>query len=268
MRDALLLPCALLIAACGADSARLGPSAQTGEAPGPEYVIAPGPEDPEDPWDALREHPEWERRAELAQARAQARAFWQRHEMGLEEDFAVVAMAEGRFADSPDGPAQTAVLYRMSGEPRCCARMGLAVVEGERLVRNVAFDGGAQTLRVVPDLDGDGFDELVIGASGGGQGYVASGVELVSLGAGGQVRSWGRLQTGESDCGAMGSTNRQVRVTARSGPVFTAQPFEGSCQDETLRAAGPPAPVELDPPLDRTQPGFEWSVGYVVLPAE
>lgn len=255
---------ALAILATGCAEAQSPTNAlESGGVPSLEgVVIAPGPEDG-DAWPG--EFPDWEAHPALAQARTIARSFWQGQSGGLEEEeFRVMDVAEGTF--TAPGAQQQAVLYLMSTVPRCCVRMGLAVVQDGELVRHVAFEGGVQRLQAVPDLNGDGRDELVLSSSFGMGGDESSSLTLASFEEAGALRDWGRLDTGGSDCAGRGTFAQRVRVLAYPGPVFTAETFEGSCETEAWRAEGPPQPVELLPPFDDTMPGLEDYLGYRMLP--
>jgi hypothetical protein len=108
---------------------------------------------------------DWAARAPVQAAFAAARAHWQAQDPSYEEETQVMAVVDGAF--SAPGVSQQAVLYLMSLWPRCCPKMGIAVVQDGALVRNVGFEAPAQRLARVPDLDGDGLDELaMIGSFG------------------------------------------------------------------------------------------------------
>jgi hypothetical protein len=69
----------------------------------------------------------------MPQAVAAARAAWQAQDPDYEEEVMVMAVAEGAFSEP--GASQQAVLYLMSLWPRCCPKMGIAVIEDGALVR-------------------------------------------------------------------------------------------------------------------------------------
>jgi hypothetical protein len=189
----------------------------------------------------------WDARPAVQQAVAAARAYWQGQDPSYEEEVRVFAVAEGAFTEP--GAGQQAVLYLMSLWPRCCPKMGLAVVEGERLVRNVAFEGTAQALSAVPDLDGDGRDELAYDGSFGMGGEESRSVMLVSFGAGG-LAEWGGTSIYESNCatGAGDSRSTAARVLAVPGPAFTVERYaQPSCETATWEPVGGPEPLALTP---------------------
>ncbi|HUP00204.1 MAG TPA: hypothetical protein VM737_01590 [Gemmatimonadota bacterium] len=182
----------------------------------------------------------------MPQAFAVARAHWQAQDSGYEEETRVMAVAEGAFSEP--GASQEAVLYLMSLWPRCCPRMGIAVIEDGALVRNVAFEAPAQGLAVVPDLDGDGRDELAVTGSFGMGGENSTSVTLVSLADSG-LRTWGGAMIQYDACAAMQEGGMAVRITAIPGPEFTIEQFAlASCETGEYQPGGPPEPFEFPAP--------------------
>lgn len=160
-------------------------------------------------------------------------------------------MAAGAF--TRPGSTQEAILYLASRWPRCCPKMGLVVLEDGALVRHLAFVGIAQHLRTVPDLDGDGRQELWMEGSFGMGGSNSSAATLLELPTAAGVREWGTVATGEDNCAAGGADARTVRIVAYPGPAFTAQAFRSACETEEWESLGEPVPLVLDP-----ERGMEW----------
>jgi hypothetical protein len=186
----------------------------------------------------------------MPQAVAAARAHWQAQDPDYEEEVMVMAVAEGAFSEP--GASQQAVLYLMSLWPRCCPKMGIAVIEDGALVRNVAFEAPAQGLTAIPDLDGDGRDELAVTGSFGMGGENSSSVTLVSLADSG-LRTWGGEMIRYDSCAAMQEGGMAVRITAVPGPRFTIERFElASCETGEWQPGGPPEPFEFPAPGDET----------------
>lgn len=185
----------------------------------------------------------WEGYAAVRRAMASARAHWQAQDASYEEGARVLAVAEGAF--TAPGAEQHAVLYLMSLWPRCCPKLGLAVIEGDRLLRNVAFEAVAQDLAAVPDLDGDGRDELATSGVYGMGGSVSGSVTLLGFTPDG-VRTWGSAPVLEDACAAMRDGSTAWRVAAAPGPALTAERFtQASCEAGTWAPAGRPEPLEL-----------------------
>ena len=189
---------------------------------------------------------DWAGRAPVQAAFAAARAHWQAQDPSYEEETHVMAVADGAFSEP--GSSQQAVLYLMSLWPRCCPKMGIAVVQDGALVRNVGFEAPAQGLAAIPDLDGDGLDELAITGSFGMGGENSSSVTLVSLADSG-FRTWGGAMIQYDSCGAMQEGGQAWRITALPGPVFMTEQFAlASCESGEYQAGGPPEPFEFPAP--------------------
>lgn len=200
---------------------------------------------------------EWLARPPMAQAIDAARAYWRKQDAGYEEDVRVVAVAEGAF--TRPGAEQQAVLFLMSLWPRCCPKMGLAVLEGGELVRHIAFEGPAQELRPIADLDGDGRDELVYIGSFGMGGQESRGFTLMAFGADG-LAEWGGTSIYDSSCGAGMSGTTAARVTALPGPEFLVERYtQATCETETWQSLGEPEPLDLD---------ASTGIAYIDLPVE
>lgn len=187
----------------------------------------------------------WAGRPPLQQASAAARTYWRGQDANYEEDFRVMAAAEGAF--TRPGARQQAVLYLMSLWPRCCPKMGLAIVEDGHLTRNVAFEGIAQDLTAVPDLNGDGRDELALVGEFGMGGQTSRTLTLASFGDGG-LADWGSASLYDGACGALQDGETSERILARPGPAFTVEHYtKASCEGGTWTAEGNPEPLELSP---------------------
>ena len=186
----------------------------------------------------------------LPQALAAARAHWQSQDPEYEEEAQVMSVAEGAFTGP--GASQQAVLYAMSFWPRCCPKMGIAVIEDGALVRNVAFESNDQTLAAVPDLDGDGRDELALTGSFGMGGQNSTSVTLVSFADSG-LRTWGGTSIQDESCAAMQEGGTAARITAVPGPEFTIERFTmASCESGEWQPDGGPAPFTFEPPGEET----------------
>lgn len=196
----------------------------------------------------------WLTRPAVRSAVDAARAHWTRQDPGYEEEVRLLAVAEGAFTQA--GTDQTAVLYLMGLWPRCCPKIGLAVIEGGPggpLVRNVAFEGSIQGLQGVPDLDADGLDELALSGGFGMGGEWTSSVVLVSFRPSG-LESWGGTTLSSDDCAGSGRTPpTAARVLAVPGapPAFSIERYaQASCDTEAWEAVGNAEPLTLERPDD------------------
>lgn len=199
---------------------------------------------------------EWLGQPAVQQATGAARAHWRVQDASYEEEVRVMDVADGAFTEP--GAEQQAVLYLMSLWPRCCPKMGLAVVEDGQLVRNLAFEGVAQNLKPIPDLDGDGRNELVTIGSFGMGGQNTTGFTLVSFGADG-VTEWGGTTINDDSCAAMQPGSTAARVTAIPGPEFTIERYSmATCEATEWQ------PIGGSEPFDLGQSG----IAYVDLPTK
>ena len=186
----------------------------------------------------------------LEPAYAAARAHWQAQDPAYEEEMRVMAVAEGAFTEA--GASQQAVLYLMSLWPRCCPKLGIAIIQDGALVRNVAFEASDQDLAAVPDLDGDGRNELVLIGSFGMGGQETTSMTLVSFADAG-LRTWGGTSIQDSACAAMQEGGTAARISAVPGPAFTIEHFTMvSCDSGEWQPAGAPEPFEFTPPDEET----------------
>lgn len=189
----------------------------------------------------------WTVHPALQQARVAAQAYWRARNPVYEDDYRVLAVAQAAFTRR--GADQQAVLYLLSRWPRCCPNLGLALIEDQRLLGSFAFDAVAQTLAAVPDLDGDGLEELVMSGEFGMGGHSERSFTLLSL-ASGAPRSLGGSLLGSSDCAAMGAKGRRaVRVTATPGlaPVFRAGHYVAGCETQDWLPDGGTRMLKLEP---------------------
>jgi hypothetical protein len=159
---------------------------------------------------------QWATSAPVKQAIESARSYWSAEEPGYEEDVRVLSTTTGAFTAS--GVEQRAVLYRMGTVPRGFPKKGLAILEGDRLVRNIAFLQLSDSVEALSDFDGDGRDELVL--EGG---------------------------FGMGDPDAPGPTSSRISLAPDSG--LQIQHFsKATCESETWEPVGEPEPLVLEPP--------------------
>ena len=194
----------------------------------------------------------WAREPALIEAQAAARRYWQTQDMDWAWAFEVLDLAEGAFTGP--GKAQAAVLYRVGTAGACCVAGGLAIVQDGRLVRNVALGTGGNSLRSLPDVDGDGRDEIVFVGGGTGQGYTETSVFVEQLGDSGMER-WGQAFVYRDNCGASeagSATATRLLVVPGPTPAFVAERFENATACDgpgTWTPAGPREAVTLEVPL-------------------
>ncbi|PAP75941.1 hypothetical protein [Rubrivirga marina] len=219
----------------------------------PAAVVADGRDVDAPPTDDAGALAEWATRPAVQAAVRAARAHWTAQDPGYEEEVRVLAVADGAF--TRPGAEEHAVLYLMALWPRCCPKVGLGIVEGTpevggpgRLVRNVAFEGPTIGVTTVPDIDGDGLDELALRSAFGMGGDVEESVRLVSVGASGLIERPG-ASVYRSGCAAGRDGEEAVRIVATPGnpPTFTAETFaRPGCEGGSWTPSAPPEPLPLD----------------------
>jgi hypothetical protein len=168
------------------------------------------------------EFSEFESHPAVLEAASQARAHWRATDPDFEEDFRVLSVTEGSFISSDD--VHQAVLYLVSPWPRCCPRVGIALVRGDDLLQNITFEGVAQDLIAVRDLDDDGLSELAYIGTFGMGGENASAVTVVSIKPDG-VRAWTSTGIRQDACAAGHEGAYAARLLAEKGPRFYEQRF-------------------------------------------
>ncbi len=207
-------------------------------------VIAEGRTGIDGPGEPVDDKARWETSPPVLQAIAAARQYWSKKNPGYEENVRVLGAASGAFTQ-PD-VEQHAVLFMMSNQPRCCPPMGLAIIGSGQLVRNVAFDAIAQSVRAIPDIDGDRRHELAFGGSFVGQGLTTQGVRLASFDEEG-LDDFAQATIFESACGAgYGDTGAlAARLSFVPGTGIIVEHYQqSSCDAETWVATGEPQSLE------------------------
>jgi hypothetical protein len=131
----------------------------------------------------------------------------------------------------------------MSLYPRGFQRKGLALLEGDALVRNFAFAGLAHELETVPDIDGDGRDEILLYGSFGMGGQWTWGAGLARFSQAG-IEDLGHATLYEDACG-MGREDlggpSAWRLWAVVGAGMRIQHYRReSCEAETWEPVGEP----------------------------
>jgi hypothetical protein len=189
---------------------------------------------------------QWAAATPVLQAIDAARSYWQERDPNYEEEVRVLATATGAFTQP--GVEQQAILYLMSLWPRCCPKIGLAILEGDQLIRNVAFESVVQDLWAVPDLDGDERDELVFDGTFGMGGQWSRSVTLVGFGEKG-LRDLGSTSINDSACAAGHAGSTAARLFVVPGSEIMIEHFsQPTCETETWERVGEPEPLSLTPP--------------------
>jgi hypothetical protein len=167
-----------------------------------------------------------------------ARRLWKDTE-GCSEDFQITGAAQGSFTSKK--AAQKAFLYEFCQTGNGWANNGLVIMENGRIVAHFTEGGGWNMgLRSLPDINKNGFDELVVETSGGmHQGAIGGSVTLLEV-APTAVRDFGYTLAFSSECegdDAAVDCYRGYKITAAPGvrPVYFKEKFINIGDDEKPR---------------------------------
>jgi hypothetical protein len=167
----------------------------------------------------------------LSPAIEEARAYWQSRDTEYEEDVRIMGVAEGAFTHADAD--ELAVLYIMSPWPRCCPKSGIAIIADGRVTANIAFEGTAQTLIALPDIDGDGLTDLGLVGSFGSGGSNTTSLTVASL-RDSRVDVWTETIISDDSCGAGYEGRHAAIIEVWEGPTFTGRNLHSSeCEGET-----------------------------------
>lgn len=154
-----------------------------------------------------------------------ARRFWL--SSGCNEGFEPIGVASGSFT-KPDRE-QRAVLYRFCVTGHNLANNGIAIIEGGSIVAHVVYDGGEDySIGALPDINGNGLSEIVVGDGSTNQGYTAAVAVLIEASPG-VVRKWGIADVYEDNCGTMERcemTAYKISVKPGPTPIFYRESYE------------------------------------------
>ncbi len=191
----------------------------------------------------------WTEAPPMKQAIAAARKYWTAREPGFQEDVRVLDTTTGAF--TRPGIEQRAVLFRMSTHPRGFPKKGLAILEGDELVRNIAMVLLAENVDAYRNFDGSGRDAFALEGGFGMGGQYTRGETIAAFEEEGLVEL-GRVDTYNDICGtgrpdAPGPTS--ATITVAPGKGFMIQRFrKATCESESKREpVGEPEPLVLKP---------------------
>lgn len=167
----------------------------------------------------------------------------------LEPDIRVLGTTTGAFTRAD--VEQRAVLYQIGTQARGFPDLGVAILEGNRLVANFAHTLLAESVATLYDPDGSGRDALAFEGRFGMGGQYTRGVTIAAFGQRGLV-ALGHIDTYEDVCGARpeggeGPALARISVVPGTGLVIERE-RKASCDSEAWEPVGGPEPLALDPP--------------------
>lgn len=155
-----------------------------------------------------------------------ARRFWRGND-ACTESFEVVGVASGSFT-KPD-TEQRAVLYRFCVTGHNFANNGIAIIEGGSMVAHIVYDGGEDySIGALPDINGNGLSEIILGNGSTNQGYTTSVVILIEASTG-VVKRWGIADVYQDNCGTLEQcemTAYKISVKPGATPIFYREAYK------------------------------------------
>lgn len=120
---------------------------------------------------------------------------------GATADFQLLSRCNGAFTRA--GAKQIAYLYSWCETGHSLGIGGFAIMENGKLVAHCGYDSGSEhDIYRLPDLDGDGLDELAIEAGTTNQGYTVSSMTVLGVRSP-SVKKFGRFDTYDDNSGAV-----------------------------------------------------------------
>src|SRR5262249_42885034 len=163
-----------------------------------------------------------------------ARRHWGKCTDEFEGEFVVVDVAQGAFTRPQSN--QKAFLYMFCHTAHLFAQNGIAVLEDERIVAHLVYDGGTDNqVGALPDIDGNGLSEILIHGGGTTQGETFGGISIIELSQKG-VRKFGETETYHDNCGVEENKGKKTayRIYVRAGttPAFYREAFVSNCSGQ------------------------------------
>jgi len=169
-----------------------------------------------------------------------AERFWKKKGKDCERELEAIDVARGSFTKTSSN--QKAILYKYCTTGHNFALNGIAVVEENRIVAHVAYEGAwDNAIGALPDIDGNGLSEIIITTGGMNMGEVWGVISLLEI-SGHIVKKIGRTETYNGECEAVGGIGRSTayRIWSTTGPssVFKRETFIQDCNGGKWKQSG------------------------------
>lgn len=146
----------------------------------------------------------------------------------------ITGIASGSF--TKPNARQKAYLYELCRSGRAFGIGGIVVVENSQVVAHYVYgeNGLDSDIAALPDINQNGFSEIMMIGGGSGQGYSMGAVEIIELAPGG-VNTLGIADTYEDDFGTAASGKKSARAFSVSvlpgkSPVFFREGYARSSE--------------------------------------
>ena len=163
-----------------------------------------------------------------------------REKSGLECDedefssFGISGLTSGSF--TKPNTQQKAYLYELCRSGRAFGIGGIIIVENEKIVAHYVYgeNGLDADITTLPDINQNGFSEIMLIGGGTGQGYTMGSVEIIEFAPGG-VNSFGIADTYEDNFGTVSprrsATAFKVSVQTGKNPVYFRETYTRKSQE-------------------------------------
>lgn len=160
-----------------------------------------------------------------------------------------IDIASGSF--TKPGSKQKAILYQFCEYGHNFARNGIAVIEGDKIVAHVVYEGAwDNAIGALPDINGNGLSEILISTGGTNQGETWSYVSIIEL-SGNTIRKFGTASVLSDTCGKDEKTGNitGVKLLVKTGakPFFYKETFiQKDCAGDKWTMSKGRMPVALE----------------------
>jgi hypothetical protein len=146
-------------------------------------------------------------------------------------EFEVIDVTSGSFTRK--GAKERVVLYRYCFVARQFTHMGIAIIERGRITHHWGYEGGMElAIGRLPDINQNGYNELIVDGSGSGTGETRSSVTILEF-VRGQAKDYGSLEYYQDICGMRSdsiATTKRLFFKASSKPRFYAETYSSRCE--------------------------------------
>lgn len=169
---------------------------------------------------------------------------------GCKDEFTVVDVATGSFTKPRSN--QRAFLYRLCETGHGFAVNGIVILEAGQVVAHVVYSGGWENaIGALPDINGNGVNELILVNGGTNQGMTWGNAAILELTNDGVIK-FGRASTYEDDCGTLTDKKKVTAYVLRAvtgvAPVFYRDTYTShTCESGSWKTMGSQNQLMLDP---------------------
>lgn len=155
-----------------------------------------------------------------------ARSAW-RSDRYCTERFDAIGVTNGSF--TKNNSAQRAVLYRFCSKGHDIANNGIVIIEKGKIVAHIIYHGGNDySIQTLPDINGDGLSDIVIGDGSTHMGHAEAIAIPISVSSAG-IKNHGIADVYKDDCGIDPENCKTLayKITVKPGvtPLFYRETY-------------------------------------------